>query len=344
MDAPSILIVLMGSLGDVVRGLALVRELRRAYPRGKITWLVEPRCEGVVRLHPDIDRVICFRREKGLRGVAALRRELRRDHFDIALDLQRHFKSGFFSWLSRAKRRIGFHRRDTHEGNWIFNNEHIEAHGEGHSKLGHYLLFLKALGIPAPLPEKIDFGLKGAGEAPPELAAVEHGVGLVLGTSWESKEWPYQGYADLLRALIARRMTPVLIGTGDHALRAGRLAAECGPDKVVNLAGKTDLRALLGALRRVRVCVGPDSGPAHLAGAVGTPHITLFGPTDPRRVAPYGSEHLSLQSAVGCAPCMRRRCPGLGTVCMRLVSVTAVLEKLDEVFAGMRAGHGAPPR
>ena len=98
----NVLIVLMGSLGDVVRGLALVDACKAAWSECSITWLVEPACAGIVRLHPRIDRVVVFERSRGLAGVLNLRRELRREHFDVTLDLQRHLKSGLIQRIRRS--------------------------------------------------------------------------------------------------------------------------------------------------------------------------------------------------------------------------------------------------
>lgn len=111
-----------------------------------------------------------------------------------------------------------------------------------------------------------------------------------------------------------------------------RLALQAHSERVVNLAGKTDLRSLVGVLNDAAVVVGPDSGPGHISGSVGTPHITLFGPTPVKRNAPTGSEDLTLSSNVGCAPCRRRVCPGLGGVCMKLITADAVMEKVRGVL------------
>ena len=123
--APSILIILMGSLGDVARGLCLVSHIKAHRPESRITWLVEPKCADLVGLHPQIDHVIEFKRKRPVAALRDLYQNLQKEHFDITLDLQRILKSGFFSLLSRAKRRIGFHRKNAKELNWLFNNESI---------------------------------------------------------------------------------------------------------------------------------------------------------------------------------------------------------------------------
>lgn len=324
-----VLVVLMGSLGDVVRGMYIVDALKNADSTIHITWLVEPACAGIVKLHPRIDRVIVFDRSRGARGVLALRRELARQPFDITLDMQRHLKSGFFSLLSRAPRRIGFHRKDSKEFNWLFNTEQIPPRGESIPKVQHYLLFVAQLGIP--LPEALSSGLEQLSldsiSAPWREELPKDYIALILGSSWDSKDWPEEGYRELIERLGGRNV--VLVSDKTKVELASRLESINGGARVINLAGKTTLRELVAIIHGAVSCVGPDSGPAHIAGAVGTRHVTLFGPTPSVRNSPRGSEDLSISMDVGCAPCKRRKCPGLGKVCMKLVHPSAVLERIQ---------------
>ena len=327
-----VLIILMGALGDVVRGLCLVDIIKSAWPDCRISWLVEPACAGIVKLHPRIDRVIVFERQRGIAGVLSLRRELQREQYDVTLDLQRHFKSGLFSLLSRAPRRIGFNRLDAKEFNWLFNTEHVSEHGESISKVEHYLNFVQQLGIEQPKHLSVGLGevtLARVNE-PWKDSLVAPYVGLVLGSSWDSKDWPEEGYRGLLALLPSVGFSQaVLVGDRSRVDMAARLEASAPSNvRVVNLAGKTNLEQLVAVLKGAAVCVGPDSGPAHICGAVGTRHVTLFGPTPAVRNAPQGSEELSVTSAVGCSPCKRRVCPGLGKICMRLISPEAVIDAI----------------
>lgn len=325
------LIILLGALGDVVRGLAIVNALKSADPTCTITWLVEPASSGVVGLHRGIDEVIVFHRKEGLRGVLKLIKELRACTFDITLDMQRHLKSGFFSWLSRARRRIGFHPDDTKEWNWLFNTQYIEARGDSASKIEHYLSFLTVLGVP--VPAEVDAGLShitldSIGNEWATTLARPY-VGLILGSSRYSKDWPEEGYRGLLeRCQIRGIETAVLLGDRSKGEMAQRLEKITSPVRIVNAVGKTSLEELVGIIHGAQVCVGPDSGPGHIAGALGVPHVTLFGPTPAGRNAPRGSAALSIVSAIGCSPCRRRVCPGLDKLCMRLMSPDAVLERL----------------
>jgi heptosyltransferase-1 len=322
------LFILLGALGDVVRGMYLVHALKDAQPHATITWLVEPASAGILKLHPRIDEIIVFERSKGLRGVLALRKELAKRDFDITFDLQRHAKSGLFSWLSGAPRRIGFNRKDAKECNWIFNTERIEAYGESLPKVEHYQRFLAAVGIQPS--ERLSSGLESITleSINSPLAATLTGayVAFILGSSWDSKDWPEEGYAGLLQLLAGRQV--VLLSDKSKVAMAERLERGSQGVNIVNLAGKTSLAELVAVIRGAKVCVGPDSGPGHIAGAVGTPHVTLFGPTPALRNTPRGSELLALSSQVGCSPCKRRVCPGLGKVCLKLITPEAVYGRM----------------
>lgn len=331
-----ILIILLGALGDVVRGLGIVNALKSAYPSCAVTWLVEPASAGVVSLHRGIDEVLVFQRKEGARGVLKLVRELRGRRFDLTLDMQRHLKSGLFSWLSRSPRRIGFHPDDAKEWNWIFNTEYIEARGDDASKIDHYLSFLTKLGCKAP--EGVDAGLSHitlqslSGEWQGLLSRPYAGV--ILGSSRYSKDWPEDGYRGLLERWRVDGISSVVL-LGDRSKEElGRRLESCATSiQVVNAVGKTSLQELVGIISGATVCVGPDSGPAHIAGALGVPHVTLFGPTPAGRNAPRGSESLSVVSALGCSPCRRRVCPGLDKLCLRLISPEAVMERLREALS-----------
>ena len=336
--APSILIVLMGSLGDLIRGLCLVSQIKKNLSGSKVTWLVEPAWAELVAFHPQIDKMIVFDRSRNIIGVWDLYKELSRENFDITIDLQRHFKSGFFSLLSRAKRRIGFSRKNAKELNWIFNNEHIEHIVDELvlPKWRHYLKFTEYLGLPEP--DILDFGFSSLdveSTAPRMIVEINDPIiAVVIGTSWETKEWFFQGYYELVKNILSSGgRQVVLLGDRSKIEYAAKLSKKVSSHRLINLVGKTSLLELVAVLKAAVAGVGPDSGPAHLAAAVATPFVTLFGPTSPRRAAPYKYEHLVVQSDINCVSCYKKKCPDLNRQCMRLVSVEAVMEKLTGALA-----------
>ncbi|BBO80589.1 lipopolysaccharide heptosyltransferase I [Desulfosarcina ovata subsp. sediminis] len=334
-SAPSILIILMGALGDVARGLCIVSHIKNHRPKSKISWLVEPQWAEVVRFHPAIYRLIVFNRPRGLPAVKDLYRELSEENFDITLDLQRHFKSGFFSILSRAKRRVGFHRRNAKEFNWLMNNEHIDYSPGGLSKLDLYIRFTRHLGLPEP--KSLDFGFSSLDidAVRPHISAqlTESFVAVVMGSSWDSKDWVFEGYRQLVESILeSGEIGVVLLGDRSQTEPAEQLTRIIRHPKLVDLVGKTSLLELTAILKAARTAVGPDSGPGHLAGAVKTPYVSLFGPTDPTLTAPYGSEHLVVQVKPECSPCYKRKCPIPDRWCMRQIEAGVVKAKIDQAL------------
>ena len=337
MTGRTYLFVLTGSLGDVVRGLPLVDAIKASDPAAQITWLIEDTWQKILSMHPRIDRMIVFERKRGWRGVVSLWRALRNERFDVVFDLQRNFKSGIFNRWARATTRVGFHPRDSKEGNWIFQTDYIPRRGDSISKTDHYLLFLDAVGIQQP--ETLTFGFEEIDSAAligDLLDAAHCPIVMVLGSSWPSKDWLVSGYAQLID-LIRKRSSSSVILAGDPSQSpiANQLLAAVGNERIINLVSKTTLIQLVGVLHRAKVAVGPDSGPGHISAAVGTPYVTLFGPTNPVRVAPYRMQHLSLRVDLGCSPCYRRECPGLNKFCMRLISPEAVFEKIQTVLSSL---------
>jgi len=329
----------MGSLGDLVRGLCVPGEIKRNWPATTLTWLVEPKWKPLVESHPLIDEIIVFDRPRQAAAVMDLRRALNKRHFDITLDLQRHFKSGLFAWLSGAPHRIGVHPRNAKEFNWLFNNYHLPYFSPKRPKLEHYLQFIPYLG--GSLSERPDFGLSsiGEGQLPDELMTRLTGpyIVIVMGSSWISKDWTYAGYHGLTRSILARGdYGVVLVGDESQTVPADRLATSLASERLVNLTGRTSLKALAALLRRAAAAAGPDSGPGHVSAAVGTPYVTLFGPTDPERVAPYGCRDLVVRSGDDCMGCYRKVCRRGDSACMAAITPAMVLAKLDRAVAAGR--------
>jgi len=326
-----ILIVLMGAVGDVTRGLILPHFIKKAFPDCTLGWVVEPMSQSLVSMNQYVDSVFVFQRPKGIRAVPPLIKELRAFKPDIVLDLQRHSKSGLFTWLSGAKRRIGFHPKNAKEGNWFFQTEHIPYRSDSTPKIDHYLLFLEKLGIVTDSTR--NYGLKLPTLPNDVESKLENKpIAFILGSAWETKDWPIEGFVELAQRIRAKGQTPIiLIGSkGQHAIGEDILKSS-KVSLMHNLAGKTSLAELCTVLSKCSVVVGPDSGPGHMAAAVGVPYISLFGPTSPTRTAPDGNLSLVIQSHVPCAPCYRRRCPGLDKICMRLISADMVMDKIERI-------------
>ncbi len=336
VPADRILIVLLGAIGDVVRALPLANRLRAGYPRAHIAWAVEPTAAPILAGHPALDDVLLFERHGGAPALWRFLRRVRRQGFDLTLDLQRHLKSGLVSFASRAPVRIGFHRRNTKELNWLWNTHTIEPVESRGWKLEQYLRFATLLELPEAAPSfDIRLGADEEARVATLVAARSRPfAALFLGSTWESRLWFPEGFAKLADELDRRGLDTILLGGADVTAIAAevRRLARSAP---LDLTAKTTLRESYGILARARVAVGPDSGPMHLAAAAGTPVVSLWGATTPARSAPYGSEDLVLVGRVPCAPCYLRSCP-IGRQCMQDITPERVLAQITRVLEARR--------
>jgi ADP-heptose:LPS heptosyltransferase len=232
--------------------------------------------------------------------------------------------------------RLGFHRRNAKELNWLFNTHTIDAMPERGWKLEHYQRFADYLELPA-VPPRFDITLRADEDA--RVATLVGGRGrpfaaLVLASTWESRLWFAEGFAAVADGLDALGYDSVLVG-GTDACAIGSDTMAAARSSPLDLTGRTSLREAYGVLARARVAIAPDSGPMHLAAAAGTPVVSLWGATTPARSAPFGSDHLVLVGRVPCAPCYRRRCP-IGRQCMRTITPARVLAAVTRAL-GERA-------
>lgn len=328
-----LLIILLGAIGDVVCGMPLAQRLRAGWTRTRIMWAVEPAAAPLLQRHPAVDELIVFRRGAGAPAVIEMLRRLRELRPDVVLDLQRHFKSGFFSWASRAPRRVGFHWQNSREGNWFFNTETIEPVETFTLKLTHFQRFADRLGV-APAP--ISFGLAATAAERERVAGLLADAGerpavLYVGSTWASRQWLPEATAELCQLLRARGLAVVLVGgPGDAAFAEAVREAGSGP--VVNLVGRTALRDVIAVMERAAVAIGPDTGPMHIATAVGAPVVALFGATSPRRSGPWDWDDYVIRGDAPCVPCYRPHCP-IGQLCMESITPAMVMERAEAAMA-----------
>jgi lipopolysaccharide heptosyltransferase II len=324
-----ILIVLHGSIGDVTRALPLAGMLREAFPRAFLAWSVEPPCYPLLQNNPAIDEILLFDRKHWWRSAAPFLARVRGHRFDLALDLQRLLRSGVISWWSGARRRVGFHRHDSKEGNWIFNNEHIAAAGDDIPKFEHYLRFLDHLGIERSAP-RWSFNLTASERASAErhFAALRRRFAvLFVGTRWQSKQWFPEQMSECAARLSEKfNLDVVLLGGRDEQPLAEEVERRSA-HTLLNLTGETTLREAIAIIEKAALAIGPDTGLMHIAAAVGTPVISLWGATDPARTGPYNFSRLVLRGSAPCVPCRRRTC-SIGRICLRSISAEQIEQKI----------------
>jgi heptosyltransferase I len=315
-DAPRIALVKLSALGDVVHALPVAATLKAARPRARLAWIVERREAAVLRDHPAVDEVIVadtrgWRRARRPAAVGtavaearALRSRLAGWRFDVALDLQGLMKSGLVVAACGAPVRIGFAagwgREPLHA---LFVNHRVQPPATARHVVEQYLALLTPLDIGEPRLEfrlpaapaveaRMEEWLATAGLKPQRrLVVLNPGAGRV------DKRWPVEHFAALARGVAHEAEGHVLVTWGPGEQEAARAIVEAAPGAV--LAPPTDLDALLALLRRASVVVAADTGPLHMAAALGTPCVGLYGPTTAARNGPYGAGHRTLASPDG---------------------------------------------
>jgi ADP-heptose:LPS heptosyltransferase len=286
----SILIVRLGAIGDVTNALVLATAIKDAAPQTRIGWAVHPLAAPLVQDHPAVDRVHLWQRGQGFGEWRRVRDEVRSEGYELAVDLQRLFKSALLARASRAPRVLGFDRSRSKEGSWMLTREHIAVGPKRAHMVDQYLEFARHLGLRDARARHV---LPTHPEADAWADAQVQALGgapwiLNLGASKPANRWPAERFGQLAGSLAREVEAPVVLTGGKADRDAAEAALAAGGSQAVNLAGATSLAQLIALLKRSRLFVGCDTGPMHLAVAQGVPVLALFGPADPARTGPFG--------------------------------------------------------
>ena len=352
--AMKILIVKTSAIGDVTHTLPALNALRKRFPRARISWLVEEPSAEIVRGHRALDRVLVCRRKqwvKALTGKDALRaisdffkfvEMLRADEYDLIVDFQGLLKSAIWVFLARGKRKVGFGPGMQHaEQSHLFYNEKVPAVSMEHHAVDRYLMLLSAIGVPA---REVEFGIPVAESDRNAVAELlsKNGVGKddrIVSVNpvarWKTKLWDNAMFAQVADRLVRRGWRVCLTGAESDRDTLEDILSRM-EETALNLAGQTSLKSLAALLERSDIMVTTDTGPMHIAAAMNTPTVALFGPTAPWRTGPYGDGHKVIRVPMDCAPCFRHHCPT--AACMANITPDMVMEGIDELLGGARRG------
>lgn len=340
-----ILMVRLSSIGDLVHTLPALSALRRSFPDATIDWLVETRHRDVLLSNPDVNELLevdTLGWRKRLLSPATWKeirtrvRELRQRDYDVVLDLQGTIKSSVAARLAKSPRRIGFATNALKEKPaGLLYSERVSVNGTPRHMIDRHLRLLSALDVetderafPIVVPEEMD---REAGRQLESLGLSDYVV-LNPGGSWVTKRWAPEKFAKLARAIADEWQLPSLVvwGPGEEEMARAIVA---GSETAAKLAPPTGIRDVIPYIRRARLFVSGDTGPMHIASALGVPVVAVFGPTDPGRNGPFGPGDEVVWKNPPCGPCYKQRCPGYGTVCMTSIEVDDVLEAVRKRFA-----------
>ena len=343
-----ILIVKVSALGDVVHALPVLAYLKSVDPRVEIDWLVEQPFAPVLEGHPLIRRVYTlatksWRKAGGsapVTGVVRVIRALRREKYDLVLDLQGNSKSGLFTLTSGAPIRVGFARDGVREWpNLLATNRRVVLTPDDHHVAARALALARA-GLPGgtenrqagPLP--VDFAALSRIENVLIEQGLQDGPLVVLhyGTTWTTKLWSLASWQQLSATLAVEGLRPILTWGNAKEHAAACAIAEAGGGSAV-IWPRGSLVDLIALLSRVDLVVGADTGPVHIAAAVDTPTVSIYRVTDARRNGPRGDRHICLQVPMDCSPCLRKSCER-DAECGESIPSSIVLEAIHTLLRG----------
>ena len=300
MHAPrSIVIVKLSAIGDVLHALPAVVALKRSFPDAKIGWAVEGRAADVLAGHPAIDHLFRLQRGwlKSPKAVSAFRQQVRSYNADVTFDMQGLFKSMVGTMLSGARIRIGYSKPESREQSWLAYTRSVRPLAS--HVVDRHCELLSPLGVS---PESIEFQMP---EWPVSRSRVQAWLEemqfqrppIVLnpGAGWTSKLWPLERFAAVARNIqkIHGLQSLVVWGGSEERVMAEKIVA--ASEGAARMAPPTSLQDLGEVCRLSRLCISGDTGPLHLAAALGTPCVGLFGPVPASRNGPYGSQHVTVE-------------------------------------------------
>jgi lipopolysaccharide heptosyltransferase II len=347
-------------IGDVVFTTPIIRALRRRYPDASLTYVVEDAAAPVVQTNPHLTRVIAVRRTRGLARVAddwRLAREIRAEHFDLAIDLHGGPRSAWLAWASRAPTRVGY---DVPGRTWMYTRVVHRPRRllPRHSVLSQWDLLPAVDSAFPPEPDRTADRV----EMPVDPAAAEtirahwarlgipEGAKVVVihvSAGNPFRRWPESAFAELASALVSRDATRWVLLTGGPSDReaTSRVLAEArqrAAGAAVRLvdAETWSLAELRAAIDRAAMYIGGDSGPLHIASTSNTPIVGLYGPTLPARSAPWRPDqlgHIAVDAGeLPCRPCDQHVCAPGDFRCLTSVPAVAVAAAAEQLLGAGR--------
>ena len=342
-----ILILRLSAIGDVLHATPVARELKRLQPDAHITWLVSPPADKLLAENPYIDELLVWDRrplDKAFAGfdLPAAYRELKKArtllkarHFDLVLDIQGLFLTGILAILSGAKRRIGIHER--HEGNPFFMSE-MAPNIESPHKVRRYLSALMPLGF-----QQEDFTPGLTLQLPADMEGFaakfwqEHAIDtarpilmVTVRTTWPDKNWEPENFGLALRDLPEDVQIVFCGSPGEAEFIAAAQKQMNRPN--LSIAGETNLIELAALLKSADLLLSCDTGPLHIADAVGCRTLSLWGPTQPDVYGPLTAGHEFIISPHECRRCLKTKCKYKTNACMKAITPEMAAERLKELF------------
>ena len=341
------LIIKPSSLGDVIHAFPAVTLLKKYRPDAKIDWVVAPAFADIVRLHPAVDQVILFRRKElgkirtFFKAAMELFHSIRKFHYTAVIDLQGLLRSGIIARLAKNGTIVGPMKPKEKIARIFYRKPLDSGPASIHAVKRNIRLMAAFLGTdPEEIPDT-EF-LKDAAAAEKiqqftDFLPAGKLIAVAPGARWPSKRWSVRYFQNTLTLLKQKlpECSFLILGTPDESGIAEELCKSL-PGSVLNLTGKTTVTELLEAIRTADVLFCNDSGPMHIAAALGTPVTAMFAPTDPDRTGPFAKNAIVLTPEdLPCMKCFKYECEN--PLCHQAIPAEKAAQTLFEILTGENA-------
>ena len=341
----NLLIIKLRYIGDVLLATPTLRAIKAAWPDVRVTMMVNRGTEGVLSGNPDIDEILVLDKVS-LAAQWRLIVQLRRRRFDTVIDLTDGDRSAFLSWVSGASVRIGFN--DEHRRRRVCYSAIVPPQPGLRHRIERDLAALKSLGVPAS-EQQPKLWLTEEDEASADQLLDRLGIrrerALIIlqpGARYWFKAWPAERFAELADRLASEYDCQVLIGGSKDEEALAQRIHEAATSRPVSIAGRTTLKQFASIAKRAALFVGNDSGAMHIAAAMGTPMVALFGPSNPDEWGPRGDRVQVLYKGLDCRACFHPTCNRGEQNCMKQLSVVAVYTAASQLLAsGVPSGQNS---
>jgi len=316
-----ILVIKLGALGDVINTLPAVINIKHFF-NAEIDWLVAPLSYPLIFRHPAVDNAIVFDKNNPGQNLPSIIQKLRKQEYSLILDFQRILKSAFFSFAAKGNRRIGFDRSRCKEFSWLLPAERIPAKKKKTHMLLQYMEFAAHVKAPTrPVRWDIPRNNENRYKLPRKYAVLN------IGATKEANRWKPEYFAEVADGIHRELgLESVITGGKEDTENADTICGKSNTN-ILNLAGKTSISELVETVAESSCIVSADTGPMHLAVALGIKPVALFGPSDPERTGPFRGE--VIHKPWVCPPCNRKSCPN--PVCMDAIKPADVMERIKRI-------------
>ena len=329
-----ILVIDLLYMGDLIFATPFFRQLRENYPESEIDIIVNANFYDLVKDNPYFDNIIPYDKNWSIKESYKFAKEINKENYDLGINIHGNWRTIILMYLISPNYNIGYGG----DGKSLFLDKTIETDDDLHM-VEIYLQFLEKMGLKRFEDDSIELKVNEKAEKDmKEFLAKKYKeknltndkmlITLNTGGTWPTKRWPKFKFAKLADEIINNEKMVMFIGGPSDKKRVEDILSIMENDRVINANGETNLKELAALVKKSDLVISNDSGPVHVAAAVGTKTITIFGPSDENKYRPYGKIHEIVKTEIDCRPCGEHECPLGHHNCMEKIEVQDVMKKL----------------